>query len=110
VKSAFENKESVVIIENKGKIAGYFIVNIDKDLSDHLGFQYGRMKSLSIDSSFRGAGLGMRLFRGTIDYLTKSGAQVIDSGYSSRNHISAKLHYLNNFYSVYEEVTLHLWL
>ena len=110
VKSAFEKNESVVIIESKGKIAGYFVANIDNDLSHRLGFKYGRMKSLALDSSFRGDGLGMRLFQGTIDYLTKAGAQVIDSGYSTKNHISAKLHSSNNFYSVYEEVTLHLWL
>jgi len=110
VKSAFETKESIVVIERKGEIAGYFIVNIDNDLSHHLGFKYGRMKSLALDGSFRGDGLGMLLFRGAIDYLTKAGAQMIDSGYSTKNHISAKLHSLNNYHSVYEEITLHFWL
>jgi L-amino acid N-acyltransferase YncA len=110
IKSAFEKKESVVIIERKGVIAGYFVVNIDIHLSHYLGFRYGRMKSLALDSSFRGDGLGMRLFRGAINFLTSAGAQVIDSGYSTKNHISAKLHSSNNYHSVYEEVTFHLWL
>jgi L-amino acid N-acyltransferase YncA len=110
VKSAWENGENILVVEHKGKVAGYFISAIDEKLSDHFGYRYGRMKSLALDGQLRGFGLGKKLFEGTCILLRNQGAEVIDSGYSTKNHTSAKLHTQNGFYSVYEEVTMHLWL
>ena len=36
--------------------------------------------------------------------------QYVDSGYASKNHLSARLHSLFGFYSVFEEITLHFWI
>lgn len=110
VKSAWERKENIAIIEHQGKIAGYFISGIDTTLSKALGYKYGRMKSLALDGAYRGRGYGKKLFEGTCKLLADQGAEIIDSGYSTKNHLSAKLHNQNNFYSVYEEITLHKWL
>jgi hypothetical protein len=38
------------------------------------------------------------------------GAEYLDSGYSTRNHPSARLHADAGFRPVYEESTFHLWL
>ncbi|MFA6127011.1 MAG: GNAT family N-acetyltransferase [Bacteroidales bacterium] len=110
VTSAWERKENIIVIQHDGQVAGYFISAIDEKLSKVLGYKYGRMKSLALDGSFRGFGLGKRLFNGTCQVLFTQGAEIIDSGYSTKNHISAKLHSQSGFYSVYEEVTLHKWL
>lgn len=110
VESAWARGENIVTVECKGEIAGYFISAIDVELSNLLGRRYGRMKSLALDSRFRGEGLGRKLFDGTCQILANQGAEYIDSGYSTKNHVSAKLHTQNKFYSVYEEITLHKWV
>jgi L-amino acid N-acyltransferase YncA len=110
VMTAYENKEPIVVIENNNEVAGYFVLRLDKVLSGYLEYNYGRMRSLAMDQSFRGKGLGMGLFRGAMSYMKKMGADYIDSGYASKNHVSAKLHSLNMFYSVFEETTFHLWI
>jgi len=68
------------------------------------------MRSLGLSSQSRGKGLGIRIFKGAIAYLKSRGASVIDSGYASKNHVSARLHVQTGFYSAYEEITLHRWL
>ena len=68
------------------------------------------MRSLAIDGSCREKGLGKRIFRGAICHMKKSGAEFIDSGYSTKNHVSASLHTKEQFRTVYEEVTFHKWL
>lgn len=110
VESALERKENILVADYNGKVAGYFISGIDKNLSDSLGVKYGRLKSLALDSSYRGKGFGKKLFEGTCKLLEDQGADIIDSGYSTKNHISAKLHNVNHFNSVYEEITLHKWI
>ncbi len=108
--SAIENNQIITIIKGKGKIIGYFICDIDRELSKATGYKYGRLKSLAIDNSYRGKGYGKELFEGTIALLKENDCRFVDSGYSSKNHRSAKLHSQFGFSSVYEEVTLHYWL
>ncbi|MFH2036257.1 MAG: GNAT family N-acetyltransferase [Candidatus Zixiibacteriota bacterium] len=110
LESAWKANKSIAIIEYNNKVAGYFVFEIDSDLSQAMGYKYGRMQSMALDSNFRGKGLGTKLFSGTISLMKDMGAEYIDSGYSSKNHISAKLHTKYDFYSVYEETTFHLWL
>ncbi len=110
VESSFANNDHILLIEYDNEIAGYFVVKIDKMLEKHLGFLYGRLSSLALDESYRGKNLGKNLFSGALNYLRLQNTQYIDSGYSTKNHISAKLHNLNNMYSIYEEVTLHYWI
>jgi L-amino acid N-acyltransferase YncA len=109
-RTSWHNREPVAIIESEGKIAGYFAFKIDKNLSEALGLRYARMRSLTLDPAFRGRGMGKRLFGGTIAMMREMGAEVVDSGYASKNHQSARLHVQHAFESVYEEVTLHMWL
>jgi len=110
LESAWNNNKPVAVIEWDNKIAGYFIFEIDSDLSQAMGYKYGRMQNMALDYNFRGKGLGTKLFSGTLSLIKKMGAEFIDSGYSSKNHISAKLHSKYSFYSVHEEATFHLWL
>jgi L-amino acid N-acyltransferase YncA len=110
VRSAWEEQRPIIIIEDGGRVAGYFVLDLLHGLSSALGTPYGGMRSLGVDLSARGKGLGHRLFRGAIAYLKSRGAEYIESGYASKNHVSARLHSRAGFYSVYEEVTLHRWL
>lgn len=110
VETAFRNGDPIVVAEYENKVVGYFVLKMDKELSKYLGYSYGRMRSLAIDTSIRGKGIGRTLFEGSISILKENGAEYIDSGYSTKNHISAKLHTNCDFYSVYEEVTFHKWL
>ncbi|MDO9537844.1 MAG: GNAT family N-acetyltransferase [Thermoplasmata archaeon] len=110
VSTAFRKGDPVAIIESDGKVAGYFLFQLDDRLSDALGCKYARMRHLALDEKFRGKGLGNRLFGGSISIMKDMGAKYVDSGYASKNHASAKLHTLYSFFSVYDEVTFHLWL
>ena len=107
--SAWKNNNLIAVIEVGDQIGGFFIYNFDNLLSEKTGYKYGRMKNLVIDSNFRGRGLGEKLWIGTISLMKKAGSVYIDSGYSSKNLISSKLHVKYLFYPVYEEVAFHLW-
>jgi len=110
VETAFNRNGTVAVIESDDEVAGYFVYEMDKSLSAHLGYSYGRLQSLALDQSARGKGLGKKLFDGTLALIKQSGGQYIDSGYATKNHLSARLHHTNGFLPVYEEVTLHNWL
>ncbi|MCK4763600.1 MAG: GNAT family N-acetyltransferase [Candidatus Aminicenantes bacterium] len=110
IQTAWQNKKPISVLEKDNKIYGYFVFNLDEDLSAALGYRYGRMRNLGLDPGARRKGLGSRLFLGTAALMKDMGALYIDSGYSVKNHISAKLHAKHLFFPVYEEVTLHYWL
>ena len=109
VQSAWESNDLIAVIEVEDQIGGFFIHNVDKILSEKMGYKYGQMKNLVIDSNFRESGLGEKLWVGTIALMKKAGSIYIDSGYSSKNYISSKLHTKYLFYPVCEEVVFHLW-
>ncbi len=104
------NREPSAVIKIDGKVAGYFAFKMDKKLSEALGLSYARIRSYALDPAYRGKGIGKRLFGGTIAMMAEMGTEVIDSGYASKNHKSARLHMQHGFESVHEEITLHLWL
>lgn len=110
IETAWTHNEPLAVIESNGIVAGFFAFKIDEQLSDALGYKYGRMKNLAMSKSCREKGLGYELFAGTMSLMKKMGAEQIDSGYSSKNHISAKLHAQHGIHSVHEEATFHLWL
>jgi L-amino acid N-acyltransferase YncA len=110
VETAVNENRKITIIRHDGKITGFFVCNIDKELSDCMGYSYGRLQSLAVDSSRRGHGYGRKLFEGTIGLLQNEGCKFVDSGYATKNHLSAKLHSTFGFHSMYEEITLHFWL
>ena len=110
VETSYYSDDFICVIEDNNEIAGYFVCGIDDLLKEFLGYEYGRLKSLALDSSFRGKGLGINLFKGTLQFLKTKECEYIDSGYATKNHTSAFLHSSNSFYSVYEEVTLHKWI
>ena len=110
VETAFNRNGTVAVIESESNIVGYFVYEMDKGLSAHLGYSYGRLQSLALDQSVRGKGIGKQLFEGTLALIKQSGGQYIDSGYATKNHLSARLHHTTGFLPVYEEVTLHNWL
>ena len=110
VKTAYEKGDFIAVIEDDNQIAGFFVFGIDHILSEFLGYKYGRMKNLALDKAFRGRGLGEKIFSETITLMNSLDVEVIDSGYAVKNHLSARLHVINSFKPVYEEVTFHLWL
>ena len=110
VQSAYDLGKLIVVIKEGRKIAGYFICEIDEKFNEYFGVKYGRLQSLALDSSFRGKGLGKKLFEGTLNILRKAGCKYVDSGYATKNHLSAKLHTEYKFLSVYEEITMHFWI
>jgi hypothetical protein len=110
VETSFYSDDNICIIEKKGTIVGYFICSIDSTLEKYLGYKYGRLKALVLNSEYRGEGLGIKLFASTLSYLQKNGCAYIESGYPAKNHLSSFLHSANHFHSNYEEVSLHYWI
>lgn len=110
VRSAWERKQPVLVVDFDGSAAGYFALEMSEGTSKSLGYRYAGMRSLGLDARARGQGLGIALFRGALSWMKTQGAEYVDSGYATKNHVSAKLHVRTGFTSVYEEVTLHRWL
>ncbi len=110
IDTTIRNNEPIAVIERNNKIAGFFVFKIDEELGIQTGFSYGRLRLLALDTQFRGTGAGEELFKGTLALIKSMGADFIDSGYSTKNHISAKLHNKSSFMSAYEEVTFHKWI
>lgn len=110
IKTAVESDRKIAVIKVDGQIAGYFICQIDDTFNSYYGVKFGRFQSLALDSDYRGKGIGRKLFTETIGLLKNEGCMYIDSGYSTKNHLSARLHTESGFTSVYEEATFHYWL
>jgi L-amino acid N-acyltransferase YncA len=110
IETSVKNNEPIAVIERNNRIAGFFVFKIDEELLQHTGYKYGSLRLLTLDPNYRGSGVGSELFRGTLSLIKNMGADYIESGYSSKNHISARLHTRASFLSVYEEVTFHLWM
>ena len=110
VRTAWGACDPIAVIEESGQVQGFFLFGIDPTLSAALGRKYGRMRLLAMDSAAQGKGQGKVLFRGAMSVMKSMGADLIDSGYSTKNHASARIHARMGFHSAYEEVTLHLWL
>jgi len=107
VETSFYSNDLIYVFRAKDIIIGFFICGIDNRLNKYLGTKYGRLKFLALDSKERGKGYGTKLFQSTLRHLANDGCTYIDSGYATKNHMSAYLHASNNFYSKYEEITLH---
>lgn len=110
IRTSWRNKEPVAVIENEGKVIGYFAFVMDDSLSQAMKCKYGRMTSLAMDSSARGKGFGSNLFRVVMSLIAEMGGQYIASEYPLKNSASARLHTKNLFYPVHERVLLHFWL
>lgn len=110
VRTAHAQHRPILLIEDDGKAAGYFVLDLPENVSAALGYRYGAMRSLGVSAAARGKGLGRRLFRGAVAWFRDQGCDFVDSGYATKNHLSARLHHGAGFNSVYEEITMHLWL
>lgn len=110
VRTSVAKGDPIAILERDDKIAGFFAFTIDDELSQNSGWRYAHLRLLALDSQFRGRGIGREIFQGTLSLLRGLGIDYVDTGYASRNYISARLHVQTNFMPVYDEVTFHLWL
>jgi len=63
------------------------------------------MRSLALNLNVRRKGLGKSVFKGSISIMREMGAEYIDSGYLTKNHLSSKLHVRTKFNTVYNEIT-----
>ena len=110
IRTSWNSKEPIAVIEYEGKVAGYFAFMMDDELSRATKYKYGRMTSIAIDASIRCKGLGSSLFKSVISIIGERGGQYVASEYPLKNYSSARLHTKNLFYTVHEKVLLHLWL
>jgi GNAT superfamily N-acetyltransferase len=110
ITTAWQAGDPIAVVEADGEVAGVFALRMDAELSAGLGCSYGRMRFLAVDASHRGRGLGKALFEGSMRLLQEMGADYIDSGYPTKNHLSARLHVDTGFHPVHEEATFHLSL
>lgn len=110
IRTIWNSKEPLAVIECEGHVAGYFAFKMDDELSQATNYKYGRMTALAMDASIRGKGQGASLFRSVISIIGESGGQYVASEYPVKNYKSARLHTNNLFYTVHEKVLLHLWL
>ncbi len=110
LRTAWHGQAPLTVIEDDGQVQGFFQFSVEAEGAAPLGHRYGHMRLLVLNGEVRGRGLGHALFEGAMVQMKRMGARHIDSGYSTKNHVSARLHGRNGFLSAHEEVTLHVWL
>ena len=108
--TAWQNQTPLAVIEDAGVVQGFFQFSVESEGQTPLGLRYGHMRLLVVNGEVRGRGLGQALFNGAMVLMKRMGASHIDSGYSTKNHVSAHVHARAGFLSAHEEVTLHMWL
>ncbi len=108
--TAWQTNAPIAVIEEAGRVEGFFQFSVEPIDQTPLGHRYGHMRLCVLNGEVRGRGLGQALFASTMVLMAQMGASHVDSGYSTKNHVSARLHGRNGFVSTHEEVTLHRWL
>lgn len=110
LRTAWASQAPLAVIEHDGRVEGFFQFSVDPADQQPLGHRYGHVRLFVLSGEVRGRGMGQALVEGTMVLMAQMGATHIDSGYSTKNHVSARLHGRNRFASTHEEVTLHLAL
>lgn len=108
IESALKSKQKIVIVEDNNQIAGVFIYDL-VDYSSVLNRKIGVWKSAFVDSNFRDKGIGLKLFRVTLQSCINDGVDVVDSSLVEKNIVSQSFHDKLGFRLVNTLYTLHKW-
>lgn len=108
IENALNSKQKIVIIEDNNLIAGVFIYDLVNH-SSTLNKKFGVWKSAFVDSSFRNKGIGLKLFKATLQSCINDGVDIVDSTLVEKNIISQSFHDKLGFRLVNTLYTLHKW-
>lgn len=108
IENALKSDQKIVIVEDDHKIAGVFIYEI-VDFTAIMGKKFAVWKSAFVDSSFRGKGIGLKLFKATLQSCIDDGVAIVDSSLAEKNIISQSFHDKLGFRMVNTVYTLHKW-
>lgn len=108
IENALNSKQKIVIVEENNQIAGAFIYDLVA-YSSILNKRFGIWKSAFVDTSFRGKGIGSKLFESTLNSCINDGVDIIDSTLVEKNIISQNFHDKLGFRLVNTLYTLHKW-
>lgn len=108
IENALKSDQKIVIVEDDHKIAGVFIYEI-VDYTATMNKKFAVWKSAFVDSSSRGKGIGLKLFRATLQSCIADGADVVDSSLVEKNSISKSFHDKLGFRMTNTVYTLHKW-
>ncbi len=108
IENALNSKQKIVIIEADNKIAGVFIYDI-VDYSAFINKKIAVWKSAFVDDLYRGKGIGLRLFKATLQACINDGVDIVDSTLVEKNIISQSFHDKLGFRLVNTLYTLHKW-
>lgn len=109
IRNSMKSNHKIVVVESNDEVAGYFIYFINEEIKKYFGLKLGHLRSAILSSEYRGHGLGLSLFQGTLNMLKKE-VDIVDSGFITRNYPSMNLHWkvgLNKV--VYSCATFHKW-
>jgi len=108
IESALKSQQKIVIIEDDSCIAGVFIYDI-VDYTKIMNRKVGIWESAFVDSNFRGKGIGLKLFKATLQSCINNGVDTIESSLVEKNIISQNFHNMLGFRLVSTQYTLHKW-
>lgn len=108
IENALKSKQKIVIVEDNNQIAGVFIYDL-VDYSSTLNRKIGVWKSAFVDSRFRDKGIGLKLFKATLQSCINDGVDVVDSSLVEKNIVSQSFHDKLGFRLVNTLYTLHKW-
>lgn len=102
VQKAFDNENSeVLVVDIKGKVAGFISISIDKKIGD-IGL-------IAIDENHRGKGFGGKLLNAALNWFNKKGAQEVEVVTQGRNLGSQKLYQKYGFRLADSKIWYHKW-
>jgi L-amino acid N-acyltransferase YncA len=108
IENALNSNKKIVIIEDDNQIAGVFIYDL-VDYSSILGKKYGIWESAYVDNNFRNKGIGLKLFKATLQSCINNGVNIVDSELVEKNIISQNFHDKLGFRLVNTLYTFHKW-
>lgn len=109
IENALNSRQKIVIVEQCHKIAGVFIYDI-LDYTSVLNKKIGVWRSAFVDEEFRGKGIGLKLFKATLQSCINDGVDIIDSSLVEKNIISQTFHNKLGFRLINTLYTLHRWI
>ncbi len=107
--------DKVLLVEDKGQVAGFVTLNIDPNSEEALGFKIGEIDLIAVSADHRGKGLGRQLVLAGLQWLRPQ-VQYVEARTQLMNHSAINTFVKNQFQLLNSGIflpsgaTLHGWL
>ena len=108
VKSSYKNKDIMLVYRYENDPAGLFICKSIQEIKLNTIIKIAPLRFLLVDTKFREKGIGINIFKETLNYLKKI-SDIITTGLESHNLKSLNIHNKFGFKYNYTYSVFHKW-